>query len=55
MVRSVGQRGIVVTCSYETHKYGIQSAIPSLKAKQLCLQSIFLKGSYHEYSRTPAW
>jgi DNA polymerase-4 len=46
-----GQRGIVAACSYEARKYGIQSAMPALQAKRLCPHAIFLKGSYHEYSK----
>jgi DNA polymerase IV len=46
-----GQRGIVAACSYEARKFGIQSAMPALTAKRLCPQAIFLKGSYHDYSK----
>ncbi|MCU7547829.1 DNA polymerase IV [Chitinophagaceae bacterium LB-8] len=46
-----GQRGIVAACSYEARKFGIQSAMPALTAKRLCPNAIFLKGSYHEYSK----
>ncbi len=46
-----GQRGIVAACSYEARKFGIQSAMPSMTAKRLCPEAIFLKGSYHEYSK----
>jgi DNA polymerase IV len=46
-----GQRGIVAACSYEARKFGIQSAMPSLTAKKLCPQAVFIKGSYHEYSK----
>lgn len=46
-----GQRGIVAACSYEARKYGIQSAMPAVTAKRLCPEAIFLRGSYHDYSK----
>jgi DNA polymerase-4 len=46
-----GQRGIVAACSYEARKFGIQSAMPALTAKRLCPEAVFLKGSYHDYSK----
>lgn len=49
------ERGIVSTCSYEARKFGVHSAMPSVKAKQLCPHGIFVKGSYAEYSKYSRW
>lgn len=49
------ERGVVAACSYEARKFGIHSAMPSAKAKKLCPQAIFVKGTRGEYSRYSRW
>jgi len=46
-----GVRGIVAACSYEARKFGIESAMPSVTAKRLCPQAVFLKGNFAEYTK----
>lgn len=42
-------RGVVSTCSYEARKYGVHSAMPIMKAKQLCPQGIFVSPDFELY------
>ena len=45
-----GRGGIVSTCSYAARKYGVGSAMPMFKARQLCPNLIIIPGDYHYYS-----
>ncbi|MFN5216841.1 MAG: DNA polymerase IV [Bacteroidota bacterium] len=47
-------RGVVASCSYEARSFGIHSAMPMKKAKQLCPNAIIIRGDsqlYSDYSK----
>ncbi len=46
-----GRRGVVSTCSYEARRFGVRSAMPSLTAKELCPQGVWLHGRMRTYVR----
>jgi len=39
-----GPRGVVSTCSYEARRFGVHSAMPSVRAERLCPQAVWLPG-----------
>lgn len=44
-----GPRGVVSTCSYEARRFGIHSAMPSVRAERLCPQAVWLPGRMSLY------
>ena len=44
-----GPRGVVMAASYEARKYGVRSAMPSVTAKRLCPELIFVKTRFDIY------
>lgn len=43
-------RGVVASCSYETRKYGVRSAMPMKMALMLCPDAIVMRGDMERYS-----
>jgi DNA polymerase-4 len=51
IIGGLSDRAVVASCSYETRKFGVHSAMPVKMARMLCPDAIVIRGDMESYSR----
>ena len=47
-----GRRGVVLSCSYEARAKGVRNGIPSMRAKRLCPDAVFVPPDFSSYTES---